>query len=92
LVLPVHPVHVRRRGAHVGDIAGKVRQFIELAHLFQDGRLASRRDELSLVQGDGAEIASAEASPVVGDGEPDLPDRRDAPHRLVHRVVGPAVG
>ena len=81
---------VGRGAAHVVDIALELRVFREDLRLPHHRLDAAGRDHPPLMKGQGAEVAPAEAAPIVGDGEPHLLDGR---HRLfVHGVHLPHEG
>ena len=70
-VAPPHAVHVGRWAAEVGNGAPEVGHSAYVLDFPEDGFRRAGGDEFSLVGGDGAEGAAAEASAVHGDGVAD---------------------
>ena len=77
---------------HVMDVALELGVSGEALHLPDHALVAPGGDHPPLVEGQGAEVAPAEAAPVVGHGEADLLDGGHAPQGLVHGVDLPGVG
>ena len=90
LLLAAGVAEVGAGAAHIVDIAlelGILRQQPGLLHHRLDGAAG---DHASLMERQCAEVAAAEAAPVVGDGEPHLLNGGDA--RGVHGVYLPRIG
>ena len=83
---------VGRGPAHIVDVALEPGQRGQELCLGQHRFLAADGDLPPLVEGDGAEVAVAEAPPVVGDGELHLRQAGNAALRVVHGVPAPGVG
>ena len=82
---------VRRRAAHVMNIALEARPGNQLFRLRDDGSLAPGGDDAPLMERERAEIARAEASALGGDGEFHLLKARNAARLVVHRMPRPRV-
>ena len=82
---------VRRRAAHVVNIALEARALNQLLRLRDDGGLASGCDDSPLMERERAEIARAEAPALGGNGEFHLLKARNAARLVVHRVPRPRV-
>ena len=74
------------------DVALELGVPSEALHLPDHALVAAGGDHPPLMEGQGAEIAPAEAPPVVGDGEAHLLDGGHAALRVVHGVDLPGVG
>ena len=79
---------VRGRPANVVNIALKVRILCDLLGFAHDRIVRPRLNVAPLMEGEGAEVARAEAAPVVDDRELHLLNGGHAALRLVGRVVG----
>ena len=78
---------VRRRAAHVVDVALELRVGDHLLRLFHDGLMASHLHDAPLMERQRAKRALAEAAAIAGQAELHLADCRDAAGFLVHGVV-----
>ena len=78
--------------AHVVDVSLEVRIAGHLLGFLKDGFLAAGDNLPSLMKGDGAEVAVAEASAILHDGEFDLLDGIDTAQLFIGRVVGAGKG
>ena len=92
LLLAARMPEVGGRPAHVVDIALKILFPGHPRRLRCDGVVAANLDDPALMKGQGTEAAAAEAAPVGGQAEPDLPDRGDPAQRLIGGVGVPPVG
>ena len=92
LLLAGGSAEVGRGAAHVVDIALEIRQFGKSRHLPDDALVAAGGDHAALMEGQGAEVAAAEAAPVVDNGEFHFLQTGHAAHGLIHGVVLPGVG
>ena len=92
LLLAGRVVKVGGGAAHIVDIALEIRIGGDEPCLPQHAFLAPGGHIPPLVEGQGAEIAGAEAATVVDDGKAHLLDGRHASQRLVVGVVIPGIG
>ena len=76
-----------RGAADIIYVALEVGEFRQRRDLAYDAFVAAACDHSALMEGQGAEAASAEAAAVVDDRELDLLDGGNAAERLVHRVI-----
>ena len=90
LLLAAGVAEVGAGAAHVVDVALELRVVGQQLRLLQHGLDGAAGDHAALVEGQGAEIAPAEAAPVVGDGEANLLNGGDAAG--IHGVYLPGVG
>ena len=92
LLLAAGMAEVGGGAADIVDIALEVRVLDQQFGFFNDGLVAAGLDDAALVEGQGAEAASAEAPPVGGEAELDLLNGRDAPQLFVRGVIRPHIG
>ncbi len=83
---------IGRRPADIVDISFKIRLLRHQAGFLQDRFMAARLDDASLMEGQRAEIAAAEAATVADEAEAYLGDSRDASVLLIGRMRPPAIG
>ena len=82
---------IRGGSAHIMDITLEIRLLCQKLCLLHQGFVASGLDDASLVEGQGAEAACAEASPVADQAELDFSYGGHASKLLIGRMVVPHV-
>ena len=92
LILAGRRTEIGSRPSHIMNVAFKILILNQLLRLFQNGFMASHLHRAPLMEGQGAEAASAEASPVADQGKFDLTDRRDSALAFVGWMIGAHIG
>ena len=82
---------IRGGAAHIVDIALEIRLLGQKLCLLHQGFVASGLDDAALMEGQGAETACTETSPVADQAELDFPDGGHASKLLIGGMVVPHV-